>query len=99
MNRLTAGCIVMATALAGCHHGSDSSPPPPPSGSYTIGGTVSGLAGSGLVLRNNGGNDLTVAANGAFVFAGGLADGATYAVTVRTQPSAPAQDCVVGNGS
>jgi 6-phosphogluconolactonase (cycloisomerase 2 family) len=99
MNRVTAGCIVMATALAGCHHGSDSSPPPPPSGSYTIGGTVSGLAGSGLVLRNNGGNDLTVAANGAFVFAGGLADGATYAVTVRTQPSAPAQDCVVGNGS
>ncbi|HET8696908.1 MAG TPA: beta-propeller fold lactonase family protein [Gammaproteobacteria bacterium] len=98
MNRVvTACCIVTAAALAACHHGNDSSPPP--AGSFTIGGTVTGLAGTGLVLRNNGGNDLAVAANGAFVFAGGLANGAAYAVTVRTQPSAPTQDCVVGNGS
>ncbi|HKL63700.1 MAG TPA: hypothetical protein VJ883_10060, partial [Woeseiaceae bacterium] len=31
-------------------------PPPPPPSTYSIGGTVSGLAGSGLTLRNNGGD-------------------------------------------
>ena len=29
---------------------------------YTIGGTIAGLSGSGLVLLDNGGNDLTVSA-------------------------------------
>ncbi len=36
---------------------------------YHVGGTVSGLAGTGLVLRNNGGDDLAVSTNGAFTFA------------------------------
>ena len=36
---------------------------------YTIGGTVSGLSGSGLVLRNNGTDNRTVTANGSFTFA------------------------------
>lgn len=66
---------------------------------YTIGGTVTGLAGSGLVLRNNGVGDLAVSADGAFTFATGLANGAAYAVTVMTQPSSPAQNCIVTNGS
>jgi len=66
---------------------------------YTVSGTVSGLAGSGLVLRNNGIDDLTVSANGMFTFAAAVADGAGYAVTVKTQPEAPPQTCVVGNGS
>ena len=58
---------------------------------FTVGGTVSGLLGHGLVLRNNGGNDLTIGANGAFTFATPLATGAAYAVTVLTQPTAPAR--------
>jgi len=67
---------------------------------YTIGGTVSGLAaGNDVVLRNNGGNDLTVVANGAFVFSTAVADGGTYAVTVQTNPTTPNQTCVVTNGS
>ena len=37
--------------------------------SFAIGGTVSGLVGSGLVLQNNGGGDLPVAADGSFTFA------------------------------
>jgi len=66
---------------------------------YTIGGTVTGLTGSGLVLQNNGGGDLAVSsATGAFTFTAGLADGAAYAVTVKTQPTSP-QNCVVTNGS
>lgn len=70
-----------------------------PSGSvYTVGGNVGGLAGTGLKLRLNGGNDLAIAANGTFVFPGGLADGSTYDVTVGTQPTGPAQSCTVSGG-
>lgn len=65
---------------------------------YTIGGTVSGLVGSGLVLRNNGGDDLAISANGTFTFATPLADGSAYAVTVATQPSNPSQACSVSSG-
>ena len=45
---------------------------------YTIGGTVSGLVGTGLVLQNNGGDDLTISSDGSFVFASAIADGASY---------------------
>ncbi|MGZ6034932.1 MAG: beta strand repeat-containing protein, partial [Myxococcaceae bacterium] len=64
---------------------------------YTIGGTVSGLTGTGLVLRNNGGDDLAVASNGAFTFATSLISGSTYAVTVAIQPSG--QTCSVTNAT
>ena len=65
----------------------------------TIGGTVSGLSGTGLVLRDNGGDNFTVTQNGTFTFATALATGAAYAVTVATQPSSPAQTCTVANGT
>lgn len=61
--------------------------------SYTVGGTVSGLAGTGLVLENNAGDDLAVPSNGKFVFATAIAGGGAYAVSVKTQPSAPTQTC------
>jgi subtilisin family serine protease/subtilisin-like proprotein convertase family protein len=67
--------------------------------SFTIGGTVSGLFGTGLVLQNNGGNDLAIGANGAFTFTTAILSGATYAVTVLTQPSGPVQSCVATGGS
>ena len=55
---------------------------------YTIGGTVSGLATGSLVLKNNGGDALTINANSStFTFATALADNAPYAVTIDTQPS------------
>jgi Galactose binding lectin domain len=66
---------------------------------YTIGGTVSGLDGTGLVLENNGGDDLPVSSNGAFTFLTPVVSGAPYAVTVSTQPSSPTQNCVVTNGT
>ena len=34
---------------------------------FSVGGTVSGLSGT-VVLQNNGGNDLSVSANGPFTF-------------------------------
>lgn len=66
---------------------------------YTIGGDVSGLVGTGLILRLNGVHDLPVSADGGFVFAQPLADLSTYAVTIERQPTKPAQTCVVSNGS
>ena len=66
---------------------------------YTVGGSVSGLAGSGLVLSLNGSNDLPIGANGSFTFPGALASGTAYAVSVGTQPSNPEQTCTVGNAS
>ena len=67
--------------------------------SYTIGGSVSGLTGSGLVLQDNGGDNLTIAVNGSFTFATSVASGGPYLVTVLTQPSSPTQTCTVVNGS
>jgi hypothetical protein len=66
--------------------------------SYTVGGTVAGLAGSGLVLQDNAGDDLAIASDGAFTFATPVASGLNYAVTVKTQPGNPAQTCTVGSG-
>ena len=66
----------------------------------TIGGTVAGLSGTGLVLQNNGGDSLTITGNGAFTFKTAVT-GPTdaYAVTVLTQPTNPLQICTVTNGS
>ncbi len=49
------------------------------------------------MLRDNGGDDLSVSANGAFSFATLLASGAAYNVTVASSPAG--QSCTVGNGS
>ena len=64
---------------------------------YTIGGSVSGVTGTGLVLQNNGGNNLTVAANvTSFTFATPVASGGVYSVTVLTPPAG--ESCTVNNG-
>ncbi len=63
---------------------------------YTVGGRVSGLSGP-LVLQDNGGDDLTLTADGSFTFVTSLADGANYAVTVRSKPAS--QTCTVANGT
>src|SRR5471032_956267 len=60
---------------------------------FTVGGTVTGLNGTGLVLQINGGDALSFTANGTFVFGDRLANNAAYAVTIETQPSNPAQAC------
>lgn len=63
--------------------------------SYNIGGTAGGLDGT-VVLQNNGGDDLTVNANGPFTFTSKVEHGMTYNVTIRTQPLT--QVCNVTNG-
>jgi hypothetical protein len=66
---------------------------------FTVGGSVGGLAGSGLVLQNNGGDNLSIGADGGFTFPTGVPSGAPYNVTVAVQPSGPTQSCTVENGS
>ena len=83
--------------LAACGGGGGTSSAPMIT--YTVGGTVTGLSGSGLVLQVNAGSNLAISAAGAFTFTGGLGSGAAYSVTVATQPSSPTQNCVVTNGS
>jgi uncharacterized delta-60 repeat protein len=65
--------------------------------SFTVGGTVNGLEGSGLVLGNLG-EDLPTG-NGAFTFSQAMPTGIPYDVRVVTQPSDPAQICTVTNGA
>lgn len=66
--------------------------------SFSVGGTVVGLVGSGLVLQNNGTDDLAIDADGGFTFPAALPDGSDYSVSVLSQPSGPDQTCTVANG-
>jgi hypothetical protein len=67
---------------------------------YTVGGSVSGLTGSGFVLSlNSGAQTLAIGADGGFTFPTAIASGSAYTVSVQTQPSAPAQTCSVSNGT
>lgn len=89
--------VVLLMGIAGCGGGSDDTAVPPVP--YSVSVTVSGLAGSGLVLQNNGGNDLAVNSNNTFTFSTQVADGSGYSVTVKTEPDTPAQGCRVQYGS
>ena len=64
---------------------------------HSLGGTISGLPSSGLVLGN--GADTVSPAAGAlsFTFAKQVAEGGAYAVAVKTQPAGAT--CSVGSGS
>jgi hypothetical protein len=77
---------------------------------HTIGGTVSGVSGIGLVLSLDSTSPVTtgvtaasqtlpISGNGGFVFPTPLDYGSSYTVSVAAQPSGPAQTCTVANGS
>lgn len=87
--------IAFATALAACSVDEIIFELP----LVTVGGTVTGLDGTGLVLSNNGGDDLAISGNGEFAFTTSIQFGTSYALTVKTQPSNPVQVCSVSNGT
>ena len=65
---------------------------------YSISGTISNLTESGLVLQNNGADNLTVNSGAtSFQFATQVAYGGSYNVTVAQQPTG--LTCTVSNGS
>ena len=78
--------------------GTDTGPGGPP---QTVGGQLAGLTpGESITLQNNSGDNLTLSANGAFIFAKPVAGGGAYGVTVLAPPSSPiAQTCTVWDGS
>jgi hypothetical protein len=86
-----------AGALSACGGGGGGGTgAPAPSATYTVSGTVSGMAGGTLVLLVNG-SDVSATANGSLVLASGLSNGSAYAVSVKTQPAT--HTCTVANGS
>jgi YVTN family beta-propeller protein len=62
---------------------------------FQVSGTVVGLAGTGLVLQNNG-VDVPVSGN---TFSVTLPSGTAYNIAVSSQPVNPPQDCAVTNGT
>jgi hypothetical protein len=66
-------------------------------GRYSVGGVVSGLTGTGLVLSNNAVDRLAIDANGPFTFARQLPAASAYSVVVEAQPAG--QSCSVAGGS
>jgi 6-phosphogluconolactonase len=91
--------LIAIVSLADCGGGSAGSGSSPPLATVTIGGNVSGLVGSGLVLVDNGANETAVSNNGPFTFSTAITVGSTYSVTVKTQPTNPSQSCTVANAS
>ncbi|MBV9191571.1 MAG: hypothetical protein JO292_11275 [Betaproteobacteria bacterium] len=91
--------LAASVLLAACGGGGgyDSGGSNTPAGlTYSIGGTVSGLnAGGTVVLQNNGGNDLSVTANGPFTFSAPINYATGYDVSVLTNPTG--QTCSVTN--
>jgi hypothetical protein len=66
---------------------------------YSVGGTLTGLAaGNSITLTNNGTDNLTLNANGAFTFTGKLAKSVPYKLTLSgTTPTA--QPCTATDGA
>ena len=97
----TTPVLLLTLAACGGGGGGDSSGT---STSYTVGGSITSTVpfGSGLVLRNNGGDDLSLSSitpPASYVFATPVVAGKPYNVTVLTHPSSPTQLCSVTNGS
>ncbi len=69
--------LALGLGLAGCGGKAE----------FPVKGTITGLQYSGMVLTNNGGNDLPVAAGAtSFTFPGAIEYGAAYDVNIKTPP-------------
>lgn len=96
---------LVGLVLAACGGGGDSgnsssssSSSSSPAPTYTVGGTVSGLTASGMVLQLNGAGNVTVASGAtSFAMTTTLTSGQAYAVTISTQPAG--LTCTLANAS
>jgi N-acetylneuraminic acid mutarotase len=89
----TIGVVALALALVDCHKSSSSSTT---TGTYTIGGTVSGLP-TGTVMLLNGDSTVSIAAGTTtWVFASSFPANSDYEVIVDSQPAGVL--CEVANG-
>jgi serine/threonine-protein kinase len=75
----TSAALACAAALASCGGGS--------TGTLQIGGSVSGVTQDGLVIQNNGGSDLAIAANqNIYVFKDLVPTDSVFNITFKTLP-------------
>lgn len=89
---------IIAFSLMLIHCGDDPKKTPAPTPTFSIGGTVTGITTGTLVIRNNGGDDLSITADGSFTFATKIKDGGDYDVSIKTIP-AGLSTCTVTNGT
>jgi len=90
--------LLAAASITVSSCGGNGKPTPPAPAAYTVGGSVTGLTGAGLVLQNNGGANLTVSASSAsFTFGTPVASNGVYSVTILAQPAG--ENCTVTTGS
>src|SRR5580698_9235256 len=91
---LTIGALL---SFAACGGGGTGVIHPTPA-NYTISANVTGLnSGANVVLQDNGGNNLTVNADGTFSFTTLVPLGSPYSVSVLTQPTG--QTCTPSNNT
>lgn len=63
-------------------------------------GTISNLIGSGLIIKDNLGDSLSVPAGAtSFTIPSSIANGTSYSISVSSNPNSPLQYCAVANGS
>jgi hypothetical protein len=87
---LGAGALACALALSGCGGGGED---------LYLAGSVSGVTRPGLVLQNNGGNDLPIEANAtSFRFTNLVASDSAYEIKATSIPS-NAEECTITNGT
>jgi N-acetylneuraminic acid mutarotase len=89
----TACLAGVAFTLAACGHGSSTTAI---STNYTVGGTISGLTVSSVVLANGTATVSVVAGATSWVFPVSFTAGSSYSVTVKTQPTG--EQCEVISG-
>jgi hypothetical protein len=81
------GVLMRCTTASGC---TDAAPMPMYSSAdtYTVGGTVAGLGNGASVTLQNGSDQVTVSANGAFTFPTAMSSGGTFVATIASQVNA-----------
>jgi N-acetylneuraminic acid mutarotase len=80
----TMGLVAVALTLAGCGHDDNTSTAT--TTNYTVGGTITGLTVSSVVLANGTATVAIAAGTTSWVFPNSFAAGTSYSVTVQTQP-------------
>lgn len=100
MNISTVLALSVAVLLTACGGGGGTTTLPPPV-TFTVGGTLNGLAsGNSITLTDNGSDSLTLKDNGAFKFATQLQSGSSYRLTVAgTTPTGQPCTSTFGAGT
>ncbi len=70
-----------------------------PAPRYNIRVTITGLAGTGLILRDHVNRELAAGSDGSYNFPIPRADGESFAIEVKQRPTGPSQYCRIRSGT